>query len=85
MALGNQVPLSWGLGFAGILALLGITASLISTRLRVVSALVAASAAVVAIALPLKLNILAAIVAAVVVCLLIEKTQSGRPGRAHPR
>ncbi len=85
VALGNQVPLAWGLGFAGILALLGITASLISTRLRVVSALVAAAAAVVAIALPLKLNILVAIVTAVVICLLLEKTLPDRSAAAPSR
>jgi predicted branched-subunit amino acid permease len=72
VALGNRVPQSWGLTFAGILALVGVTASLVSTRLRVVSAAVAAGAAVVAVALPLKLNILVAIVVAVVVCLAVE-------------
>jgi predicted branched-subunit amino acid permease len=79
VALGNSVPVAWGLGFAGILALLGVTASLVSTKLRVVSAVVSAAAAVVAVALPLKLNILVAIATAVVVCLLIEKTLQARP------
>jgi predicted branched-subunit amino acid permease len=71
--LGNRVPQSWGLTFAGILALVGVTASLVSTRLRLVSAAVAGGAAIVAIALPLKLNILVAIVVAVVVCLALER------------
>jgi predicted branched-subunit amino acid permease len=79
VVLGTRVPIAWGLGFAGILALLGIMASLISTRLRAVSAAVAAGAAIVAIALPLKLNILMAIVTAVVVCLLLEKLRPPRP------
>lgn len=73
IALANAIPLSWGLGFAGILALLGILCSLATTRLRVVSAGVAGAAAVAAFALPLKLNILVAIAAAVAVCLLLEK------------
>jgi predicted branched-subunit amino acid permease len=72
--LSSLVPTSWGLGFAGILALIGITCSLASSRLRVVAAGVAATAAVAAFALPLKLNILVAIAAAVAMCLVLEKT-----------
>ncbi len=73
IAMANAVPIHWGLGFAGILALLGITLSLASNRLRLVSAGVAGVAAVAAFALPLKLNILVGIAAAVAVCLLLEK------------
>lgn len=80
MALANAIPQAWGLGFAGILALLGIMSSLASTRLRVVSAAVAGAAAVAAYALPLKLNILVAIAAAVAVCMVLEKTR-----RLHSR
>ncbi len=80
IALANSIPPSWGLGFAGILALVGILCSLATTRLRVVSGGVAAAAAVAAFALPLKLNILVAIAAAVALCLLLEKP---RP-RAQP-
>ena len=76
VALGNNVPLAWGLGFAGILSLIGVTVSLISTRLRVVSATVATGAAIVAFALPFKLNILVAIVVAVLTCLVLEKTRA---------
>lgn len=68
--LSDWVPSAWGLGFAGILALLGVTCSMASTPLRRLSALVAGSAAVAAFALPLKLNILVAIAAAVVACLI---------------
>ena len=75
VGLSNFVPISWGLGFAGILALLGILCSLASSKLRVVSAGVAGAAAVVAYALPLKLNILVAIAAAVAMCLVIENTK----------
>jgi predicted branched-subunit amino acid permease len=69
----NFIPTTWGLGFAGILALLGILCSLASSRLRVMSAGVAGAAAVAAFALPLKLNILVAIAAAVAMCLIIEE------------
>lgn len=75
IALANFIPTSWGLGFAGILCLLGIQCSLASTRLRVVSATVAGVAGVVAYALPLKLNIVVAIAAAVVLSMMLEKPQ----------
>jgi len=66
------VPVAWGLSFAGILALLGITCSLATSRLRVASAGIAGAAAVAAYALPLKLNILVAIAAAVAFGLIAE-------------
>jgi predicted branched-subunit amino acid permease len=72
VALANGVPTSWGLGFAGILALSGILLSLASSQLRLVSAGVAGAAAVVAFALPFKLNILVGIAAAVALCLTLE-------------
>lgn len=73
IALAHKIPLQWGLGFAGILALLGIMCSLATSKLRTLSAVVAGAAAIAAFALPLKLNILTAIVCAVLVCLLVEQ------------
>lgn len=78
VVLANFIPASWGLGFAGILALVGMTCSLASTRLRWVAAGVAGSAGVAAFAMPMKLNIVVAIAAAVSICLLLEKTPWGR-------
>ena len=75
IALAHQIPVNWGLGFAGILSLLGILCSLVTSKLRVVSAGVASFVAVAAYALPLKMNIVVAIAAAVAMCLLLEKTQ----------
>ena len=83
IALANAIPTAWGLGFAGILALVGVMCSLASTRLRVVSAGVAGAAAVAAFALPLKLNILVAIAAAVAICLMLERPVFGKPGDAR--
>lgn len=77
--LANFIPTHWGLGFAGILALLGILCSLATSRLRLVAAGLAGLAAVLAFALPLKLNILVAIAVAVVVCLMLEKTALDDP------
>ena len=71
--LANSIPQAWGLGFAGILALVGIACSLASSQLRIASALIAGAAGVVAFALPLRLNILVAIGVAVVVCLSLER------------
>lgn len=82
VALAHAVPLSWGLGFAGILALVGVLCSLATSRLRMVSAGVAGMAAVVAWALPLRLNIVVAIASAVAVCLLIEHHRPPRSGHA---
>jgi predicted branched-subunit amino acid permease len=72
IALAHSVPTQWGLGFAGILALLGVACSLATSPLRRVSAGVAGAAAVAAFALPFKLNIVVAIAAAVALCLLLE-------------
>jgi predicted branched-subunit amino acid permease len=83
IVLAHSVPMHWGLGFAGILALLGVGCSLASSKLRVVSAGVAGAAAVAAFALPFKLNIVVAIAAAVALCLLLEKTPLFRHGDAR--
>lgn len=72
VVLGNAIPSAWGLGFAGVLCLVGILCSLANTRLRMLAALVAGAAAVAAYALPLKLNIVAAIAVAVLLCFWLE-------------
>ena len=69
----RSVPLQWGLGFAGILALTGVACSLASSTMRRVSAGVAGAAAVAAFALPFKLNIVFAIAVAVALSLLLER------------
>ncbi len=82
VALANLIPSAWGLGFAGVLCLVGILCSLANTPLRVLAAIVAGVAAVVAYALPLKLNIVAASAVAVLACFWLE----GRlPARARER
>ena len=71
--LADQIPLSWGLGFAGVLALLGVLLSMLKDRATWVASIVACTAAVAAFALPLKLNILVAIAAAVAAGLMTEQ------------
>jgi predicted branched-subunit amino acid permease len=82
IVLANGVPTQWGLGFAGILALVGVACSLASSLMRRVSAGVAGAAAVAAFALPFKLNIVVAIAAAVALCLLLEP--AAPPDRRAP-
>jgi predicted branched-subunit amino acid permease len=72
IALGNAIPTTWGLGFAGVLCLLGVLCSLATTRLRLLAAVVAGAAAVAAYSLPLKLNIITAVAVAVVLCFWLE-------------
>jgi branched chain amino acid efflux pump len=73
IGLANLIPSAWGLGFAGVLCLIGVLCSLANTPLRRLSALVAGAAAVAAYALPLKLNIVVAIAVAVLVSFWLEK------------
>jgi predicted branched-subunit amino acid permease len=63
--LADSIPDHWGIGFAGTLALLALSCSLITDRITVMTALVAGSAALAAYAWPLRLNIVVAIAAAV--------------------
>lgn len=73
IALANLIPTAWGLGFAGVLCLIGILCSLANTPLRLLSAVLAGAAAVAAYALPLKLNIVVAIAVAVLASFWLEK------------
>ena len=79
IALAHQLPMQWGLGFACTVALLAVTYTLVSDRATWIAAGVAACAAVAAYALPLRLNIVVAIAAAVTVGLLIDHTRPKRP------
>jgi predicted branched-subunit amino acid permease len=80
IALAKVIPTHWGLGFAGILALLGVMLSLATSPLRIVSMAVSGMAAVVAWALPLKLNIVVAIAVAVTLALIIDAQRTPHTG-----
>lgn len=82
--LADTIPAAWGLGFAGTLAVLGLTYSLLGERSTWVAAVVAGTAAVASYALPLKLNILVAIAAAVAAGLVMEQADRGRGPRGQP-
>jgi predicted branched-subunit amino acid permease len=79
--LADAVPVHWGFGFAGTLALMGAGASLMTDKVTAAAAAVAACAAVAAFALPYKLNIVVAIVTAVAIGLLIDHTRPATPPR----
>lgn len=82
--LANVIPLHWGLGFAGVLALMGVLYSMLKDRATWLACVVAAGAAVAAFALPLKMNILVAIAAAVTAGLLMEAAER-RMARLQPQ
>lgn len=69
---GHAIPTEWGIGFAGTMALLALACSQLRSRSTWVAAFVAASAAVAAYALPLRLNIVVAISAAVAIGILAQ-------------
>jgi predicted branched-subunit amino acid permease len=77
---GHGIPASWGLGFAGTMALLALTCTQLRSPVTWVAAAVAACAAVAAYALPLKLNIVVAIAAAVAVCVLLDRSRGAGAG-----
>jgi len=76
-ALAARIPAAWGLGFAGVLALLGAMIMLATTWQRLLAALVAGVVAVAAFALPLKLDILVAIAAAIAAGVVLEQVHAG--------
>lgn len=84
IALAQVIPTHWGLGFAGILALLGVMLSLATSPLRVLAMGVSGAAAVVAWALPLKLNIVVAIAVAVAVALVAESFTAAQRRNGAP-
>jgi predicted branched-subunit amino acid permease len=73
---GHSVPLEWGLGFAGTMALLALTCAQLRNRSTWVAALVAACAAIAAYGLPLRLNIVVAISAAIAVGILAQHARA---------
>ena len=88
----DAIPTAWGLGFAGVLALLALTYAQVRDRRTAFAAVVAVSTAVAVYGLPFKLHIVVAILAAVAIGLWLdgggnlpgrwrEALRSGRLGR----
>ncbi len=72
IVLADVIPTEWGVGFAGTLALMGLTGTLLVDRGTWIAAAVAACAAFAAFALPFHLNIVVAIAAAIGIGVLID-------------
>jgi predicted branched-subunit amino acid permease len=70
--LGSQIPQSWGIGYAGTLALLTITIPLVINAAALVGVVVASVVAVVAAGLPYRLGLLAAVIAGMTAAMLFE-------------
>ncbi|MEO0316543.1 MAG: hypothetical protein RL404_220 [Pseudomonadota bacterium] len=70
--LASQIPASWGIGFAGTLALLAITIPLVRNRPTIVGVIVASVVAVAGVSLPYRLGLLAATVAGIGAAMLAE-------------
>ncbi|MFZ6750030.1 AzlC family ABC transporter permease [Undibacterium sp. Ren11W] len=71
--LGSQIPASWGLGFAGTLAILCVMLPAIVSRAAVVGVLVAGAVAVLAANMPYKLGLLVAVVMGMAAAMLLEE------------
>ncbi len=84
IVLGARLPEGWGLEFAGVMALLAVALTLMKDRRTVLAAAVASLAALLCSFLPLRLNILVALVAAVGAGWCMERgwRQKAKPGRS---
>jgi predicted branched-subunit amino acid permease len=70
--LAGQVPGAWGLEYAAILALIALTVPMINGAPNIIGALVAAAVAVGAAGLPLKLGLVAAVIAGIVAAMAVD-------------
>ena len=80
IVMGAGIPEAWNLGFAGTMALLALTCTQLRNRVTWVAAVVAGCAAIAAYALPMKLNIIVAIAAAVAIGALADRLPALRAG-----
>ena len=60
--LASQIPASWGIGFAGTVALLAITVPLVANRPTLIGVVVASMASIMSVGLPYRLGLLVAMV-----------------------
>ena len=73
----NQIPNSWGLEFAGAIALVAIIVPMLDRASARWAAVTAGAVAVMAYGMPFRLNIVLAIVAAIVVGIKTDKSPKG--------
>jgi predicted branched-subunit amino acid permease len=70
--LASQIPQSWGIGFAGTLALLAVTIPLTINAAALAGVVVAAAAAVAGAALPYRLGLLLAVVVGMMAAMAVD-------------
>lgn len=80
--LGSQIPASWGLGFAGTLAILCVMLPSVINRAAVAGVAAAATVAMLAAKLPYKLGLLLAVVIGMAVAMMFEEWLEKRQSRA---
>jgi predicted branched-subunit amino acid permease len=76
--LGSTIPADWGLGFAGILAILCLLVPMVMNSAALCGVLVASVTAVLAAGLPYKLGLLAAVLLGMLSAMLIQDLQEKR-------
>ena len=87
--LGSQVPTSWGLGFAGTLAILCIMLPLIINRAAFAGVIVAGVCALLTVNFPYKLGLLLAVLLGMATAMMLEefleakKPQLAAPGKSE--
>ena len=79
--LGSQVPASWGLGFAGTLAILCVMLPSVINMAAVTGVLAAAAVAMLAANLPYKLGLLIAVIVGMAVAMMFEEWLEKRKGK----
>ena len=78
--LAQQIPPSWGIGFAGSLALLAIAIPLVKNRPTIVGVVVACTVAVVTVGWPYRLGLVGAILLGIVAAVLTEQRMAAQRG-----
>jgi len=81
--LSSFIPEGWGLGFAGTLALIGIVMPMIESKSAKYAAGSAAAVAIIAVSLPYKLNLILAILTAVIVGMATDKQLMAKKQRSE--
>jgi predicted branched-subunit amino acid permease len=81
--IGSQIPASWGLGFAGTLAVLCVMLPLVQNRAGIIGIFVASAIAIIAHSLPYKLGMLLGVVLGMVAAMAVEELGGGKTADAE--
>jgi predicted branched-subunit amino acid permease len=81
--LASQIPASWGIGFAGTVALLAITVPLVANRPTVIGVIVASIVSIMSVGLPYRLGLLVAMVLGIAAAVAADRLISQRASAAR--